>query len=53
MKMIMIIVMIKIMENMGFNVSECKGEPPSITPPGVSKRFNSPRPFPDDCPHTS
>ncbi len=42
-----------IMENMRFYVSGCIDEPPSITPPGVSKRFNSPRPFPADCPHTS
>lgn len=45
--------MIKIMENMRFDVSECIDEPPSITPPGLSKRLDSPRPFPDDCPHTS
>lgn len=42
-----------IMENRRFYVSECIDEPPSIIPPGVSKRFNSPRPFPDDFPHTS
>lgn len=42
-----------IMENMGFNVSEYEGEPPSITPPDASKRFEYPRPFPDDFPHTS
>lgn len=45
--------MIKIMENMGFGVSECEGEPPSITPPVCSKRLEYPRPFPDDFPHTS
>ena len=42
-----------IMENMGFYVSECEGEPPSITPPVCSKRLDSPRPFPTVFPHTS
>lgn len=47
------IIMLMIMKNMGFYVSECIDEPPSITPPGVSKRLEYPRPFPDDFPHTS
>ena len=49
----MMIMLLMIMENMRFYVSECIDEPPSITPPDASKRFEYPRPFPDDFPHTS
>ena len=49
----MMIMLLIIMENMRFYVSECIDEPPSITPPVCSKRLEYPRPFPDDCPHTS
>lgn len=38
---------------MGFYVSECIDEPPSITPPVCSKRLDIPRHLPDDSPHTS
>ena len=42
-----------IIENRRIYVSECNGEPPSITPPAPSKRLDSPRPFPAGFPHTS
>ena len=47
------VIIIMMIDNIGFYVSECIDEPPSITPPATSKRLEYPRPFPVGFPHTS